>query len=159
MTSVGAPVLIIVCGLPGAGKTTMARSLACERSGVRMCPDEWLEVLDADLWDEPLRARIEQLQWGLSQELLRLGNVVIIEWGCWGREERERLRDQARLLGARVELVFLDPPLDELGRRIEARGQENPPITRRDLERWDALIERPDGDELAGYDVASVLKD
>lgn len=159
MTSVDAPVLIIVCGLPGAGKTTTAASLAVERGGIRLCPDDWMQALDVSLWDEQFRDRVERLQWELGQELLRAGNVVIIEWGTWGRSERVRLRTEAQLLGARVELVFLDPPIDELWRRIEARGQEDPPISRADLEQWDMIVQRPDADELAGYDATMVISD
>jgi len=151
--------LIIVCGLPGAGKTTHATSLAAERGGVRFCPDEWMAALDVNLWDEQFRGRLERLQWDLGQELLRLGNVVIIEWGTWGRDERDRLRTEARVLGARTELVFLDPPVDELWRRIEARGQEDPPITLADVEQWDRTIQRPDAEELAGYDAVTVITD
>lgn len=151
------PTLIIVCGLPGSGKTTLARSLATERSGIRLCPDEWLAALEITLWDERVRSRVEQLQWELAQDLLRLGNLVIIEWGTWGGDERKLLRTQARLLGARVELVFLDPPLDELWRRVQRRGQVDPPITRSDLDDWDKLIQRPSADELAGYDDSVVI--
>jgi predicted kinase len=92
-------------------------------------------------------------------DLLRAGNVVIIEWGTWGREERGRLRVEARTLGAQVELVFLDPPLDELWRRIQERGQIDPPISRSDLEDWDRVYERPDEDELADYDATMVTSD
>jgi predicted kinase len=158
-TSTGGAVLILVCGLPGAGKTTMARSLATERAGVRLCPDEWLGALGMTLWDEPLRERVETLQWNLAQDLLRLGAVVIIEWGCWGRDERDQLRTTAQVLQARVELVFLDPPIEELWRRIEGRGQEEPPISRHDLEHWNTIIERPDQAELGGYDCALVITD
>lgn len=157
MSCVEAPVLIIVCGLPGSGKTTMARQQAAERDGIRLCPDDWLEALGISLWDEQLRERVERLQWELGQELLRLTNVVIIEWGTWGSDERERLRRHARLLGARVELIFLDPPLDELWRRIERRGQEEPAISRSDLDRWDEIIQRPDAEELADYDSSVVI--
>lgn len=149
-------VLIMVCGLPGAGKTTMARSLTEERTGIRLCPDEWLQALEISLWDGVQRERVERLQWELARELLRAGNVVIIEWGTWSRDERDRLRVEARTLGAQVELVFLDPPLEELWRRIQARGQLDPPVAREDLDKWDRAYERPDADELAGYDASSV---
>jgi predicted kinase len=153
------PVLIIVCGLPGAGKTTMARSLATERTGIRLCPDDWLEALDISLWDGRLRDRVERLQWELARDLLRAGNVVIIEWGTWGRDERDRLQLEARTLGAQRELVFLDPPLDELWRRIQFRGQESPQIPREELDRWDRVFQRPDAEELAAYDSSLVITD
>lgn len=159
MSCPATPVLIIVCGLPGAGKTTVATSLAAERGGVRFCPDEWMAALDVTLWDEQFRDRLERLQWDVAQDLLRLGNVVIIEWGAWGSDERQRLRTEARILGARTELVFLDPPIEELWRRIQDRGQEDPPITREDLESYDRTIQRPDPDELAEYDAVTVITD
>ncbi|HEU4842200.1 MAG TPA: AAA family ATPase, partial [Ilumatobacteraceae bacterium] len=54
--------VILVCGLPGSGKTTVSTQLAAGLGAVRMCPDEWLEALGIDLWDGPARDRVEQLQ-------------------------------------------------------------------------------------------------
>jgi len=34
--------LILTCGLPGAGKSTLARQLAANRSALRLTTDEWL---------------------------------------------------------------------------------------------------------------------
>src|SRR5580698_2108248 len=79
--------LIIICGLPGSGKTTLAREFETRLHAVRFEPDEWMEALALDLYDEQSRAKIEQLQWKLGRQLLSVGLTVIIEWGTWGRSE------------------------------------------------------------------------
>src|SRR5262249_59348629 len=85
------PRLIIVCGLPGSGKTTVAKALESRLGAVRFSPDEWLDALSLDVYDEERREKIEALQWKLGQQLLALGLTVIIEWGTWGRSERDAL--------------------------------------------------------------------
>lgn len=144
--------LIIVCGLPGSGKTTEAKRLSLQRPGVRFAPDEWMNALGVNLWDSAMRQRIESLQWVMAKELLRLGTTVIVEWGTWGRDERDSLRTQARELGASVELHHLDVPLDELWRRIQARNAETPPVERSDVEDWAHTFQAPDEAELRQYD-------
>jgi predicted kinase len=37
--------LIIVCGLPGSGKTTFAKALEIRHSAIRFSPDEWMNAL------------------------------------------------------------------------------------------------------------------
>src|SRR6201996_884349 len=96
------PRLIIICGLPGSGKTTLARRLEERLQAVRFSPDEWMQALALDLYDEERRGKIETLQWKMTQQLLTLGQTVIIEWGTWGRSERDTLRIGARALGAAV---------------------------------------------------------
>src|SRR4051794_37583246 len=100
------PTLVVICGLPGSGKTTHARVLERELPAVRFCPDEWMRALGISLHDEARRDRVEQFQWTLAKRLLSLGQSVLIEWGTWGRSERDRLREEARALGARVELHY-----------------------------------------------------
>jgi predicted kinase len=144
--------LVIICGLPGSGKTTAAIELAERRGGIRLSPDEWMDALGANLWDSELRARVEALQWSLGQDLLRVGATVIVEWGTWARDERDALRTRARELGASVELLHLDVPADELWRRIRERDVEDPPIERSDLHTWCQAFQAPDAAELAHYD-------
>jgi predicted kinase len=146
--------LIIVCGLPGSGKTTLAKSLEDRLHAVRLAPDEWMDALSINLHDEESRAKIEALQWKFGQTLLKLGLVVIIEWGTWGRSERDALRLGARNLGAAVELHYVSAPPDVLFGRIQRRGRENPPIAQEALSQWLETFQAPTNEEMALFDAA-----
>ncbi len=146
------PRLIIVCGLPGSGKTTLAKVLERRLRAVRLAPDEWLDALGLDLYDEERRGKVEALQWKFSQELLARGLTVIIEWGTWGRAERDTLRFGARALGAAVELHYLSAPADVIFERIQRRGSENPPIKRDAVSRWFETFQVPTPEEMALFD-------
>jgi predicted kinase len=138
--------LFVTCGLPGSGKTTLAKELETRHDAVRFTPDEWL----TNLWDQDARALVEAQMWTTAQHLLRLGVDVVIDFGSWSRAERDVLREGARALGTPVELHYLDLPIDELERRVVTRNREG--ITRTHLEEWAEVIERPTAAELALFD-------
>ena len=77
---------------------------------------------------------------------------MIIEWGTWGRSERDALRLGARTLGAAVELRYLSAPPDVLFARIQRRNMEYPPIEREVVSRWFALFQEPTPEEMALFD-------
>jgi predicted kinase len=143
--------LILICGLPGSGKTTLARKLAPEVPAVRLCPDEWKHDLGIDYYDEEGRVRLEKRLWQLGQELLALGQSVILEHGFWAREERDALRVAARDLGVAVELHYLEAPVDELWSRLEVRNEEVSRVTAALLDTYevtDLTIEDPPIEEV-----------
>ena len=148
--------LVVITGLPGSGKTTLATELAVSMPACRMCPDDWMMSSGIDLWDASIRAQIETFQLTLALDLLRAGTNVVIEWGVWTRKERDALRDAARSIGAPVELRFLTADTDELWRRSEERDREgrwgSRSILRDELEEWVRTYETPTDDELSTYD-------
>jgi predicted kinase len=152
--------LILICGLPGSGKTTLAKEIAPKVPAVRLSPDEWKHDLGIDYYDEQRRVQLENRLWRLGQELLMLGQSVILENGFWTREERDELRRSARTLGVAVELHYLEAPLEELWRRLQLRNDEARPgvvpIKREDLQSWARRFEAPDAAERALFDQAAL---
>jgi predicted kinase len=116
--------------------------------------------LGINLHDEAMRDRLERLLWQLAQDLLRLGQSVILELGFWARVERDEKRLGARALGAGVELYYLGVPIEELRRRIEQRTAESTvgsvPITREQFGSYLPYFEAPQRAELDLFDDPAV---
>ena len=141
-----------MCGLPGSGKTTLAKQLSKECNAVRFSPDEWLYELGLDFYDDKARIRVEKLQWQLAQELLKSGNSVILENGFWLKAERDNYRSLASQWGVSTKIYFLDMNLEELKDRLIERNKLCTPIVPKvnldNLTKWAALFEPPTEEEL-----------
>jgi predicted kinase len=147
------PRLVLLCGLPAAGKTTMARELEDAYAAVRLNADEWKLALGIDPFDDDARVRLEAQLLALTRGLLTLGTSVILEWGFWARAERDELREMARSLGVAVELRFLDVPYEELVRRVVVRTASGGiPITSDHMETYRGSFQPPTEEELSLFD-------
>jgi predicted kinase len=146
------PTLFLICGLPGSGKTTVAKRLEAENGALRLSPDEWMARIVGTGYDEAKRAEVEGVQWEIAQRVLALGVSVVLESGFWSGAQRRDFRARAAELGADSKLIFLDVPLDQLIERVAKRNVSLPPgsfpIEAADLEVWAARFERPTPDEL-----------
>jgi predicted kinase len=150
------PTLHLMIGLPCSGKTTRARALEHERAALRLTPDEWQIPLFGQDAEDPDHDRrhdqIEKLLWDVAARALTLGINVILDFGCWAREERDDFRARAKVLNAASELHFMDLPDDALLARLAARNAAQPAgtfvIQEQSLRTWIAFFQRPTADEL-----------
>ncbi|TCC22604.1 AAA family ATPase [Kribbella speibonae] len=156
--------LVLIVGLPGAGKTSWAKRVEDERKALRFTPDEWMDALFNTNEFNGRRWVLEsQLFWGVAARALALEVDVILDYGCWSREERDLFRTRAQALGASAEIVVLDLPFEVLWERLERRNADLPPatfsITREELAEWSGRFEIPTADELQNWDRQLVVKE
>ncbi len=155
----------MICGLPGAGKSTLAKRMESERNAIRFCPDEWIEPILANPLDvqerDRLRDPIENLQWELAQTYLQKGLTVILENGFWAEEERSLYAMGALELGAKIELYYLQISDDLQRMRIESRNQNlvSPTfvMTFDEICHGRSVFQPPSVGELAFYDAWEVI--
>ncbi len=150
-----APTLYMLCGLPGSGKTTRAKELEAAGEGVLLNADSWVCRLFPDDAEAAARderkARVHRVQWELAERLLTDGISVIWDHGVSLRAERDHYRHRARKLGAIVQTVFLDVPIETLHERLADRNTNLPAgdfhISVQELNDMAALFEPPTPDE------------
>lgn len=153
------PVLHIMVGMPGSGKTTYAKRLEEATGAIRFTPDEWqLKLFGNDMGSPDHDRRhtaVEDIQWALARQLLQRGVSVIMDFGYWGIDERQCLYDTAKALGAFFRVHYLDVPMEELLRRVEKRNADPEgeafTVTEADMRLWYSWFEPVTPQELAGY--------
>lgn len=148
------PTLHLTVGLPGVGKTSLARRLAAEHRALRLTPDEWMNPLFGESQAGGKRDVLEGRFIWVAHQVLRGGGSVVLDFGCWSPDERYAIRATAELAEARFELHYLELSEGERRARSERRWRETPnvtfQITDEDHDRFVALFQAPTADELEG---------
>jgi predicted kinase len=149
--------LHLMVGLPGSGKTALAKKLEGELGALRLTPDEWHRYLfgqDAAHPDHDERhEKIEVLQWRVAASALVRGFDVILDFGLWAKDERQDFRRRAAALGAETKIHFLDVPFEKLLERVDERNRQvSEDVTFIPLSMMSEYLQRfqaPDKEELA----------
>ena len=79
-----AATLLLMVGLPGAGKTTQAKELTAAHRALRLTPDEWMIPLFGEPMADGKRFVLEGRLITVALQALRLGTSVVLDFGLWG---------------------------------------------------------------------------
>ncbi len=121
------PCLYILCGLPFAGKTTLAKELVNSLAVKRVAIDDinsergiWdnEKGLSSEEWDETYREAYQRIATFLSK-----GESVVDDSANFTVEQRDRLRDIAQQYNASTCVIFVDISLTEARRRWQENRQ------------------------------------
>lgn len=123
-----APLVVMMCGVAGSGKTTYAQRL--ERSGyVRLSIDEeiWASRgrygidYSTEKYEEYKREAENKLRNQLT-ELILSGQQVVIDFSFWQRAKRYEYKRIIEESGGHWELIYLKVSPNELRKRLAIRS-------------------------------------
>lgn len=123
------PLAVLLAGLTGSGKTTIAQALT-EHGYVRLSVDEEVHRLHGrygvDYPENTYFARqrpvLDAVRHQFATEL-SAGHDVVLDHGLWTRDEREDWIQAARHAGGLPVLIHLHAERDELMRRLATRNE------------------------------------
>jgi predicted kinase len=152
----GNPTVHLLCGLPGAGKTTLARQLEAGLPAVRFSLDEWMLRLYPDLhfasgnYGE-LAERCKLLMWDAAGLVLNGGTDVFFYCNLWSRERRAVWAGRAEAAGAAVVVHYVRTPLETSIERAAVRAARNEAGSHRieesDVRHLAGIFEEPEPSE------------
>ena len=158
------PIVYLICGFIGAGKTTFAKKLEEKNGAVRITKDEWSICLIGndptidgyEEWD----TKIIELSREVAFQLAEKGIDVIIDEGFWAKEQRDELRRKIDAIGAKAVMYYVETPIETIRDRVVERNnnltKDSFKISREMLDNYLMYWQPPSEDE--DYILASEVK-
>ena len=120
---VAKPVMVVVSGLPGSGKSYLARSLVAQVSLLPLERDAFRKVLfPRPTYDGAESARLFRACHSLIEEMLRRGVSILLDATNLIEDHRRCLYHIADLLEVKLILVYLKAPPGVVYKRLERRS-------------------------------------
>lgn len=126
------PVIHLVEGPVGSGKSTYAGKLGAELSAPRLILDEWMATLfradrpqtDIVPWYMERKRRCLEQIWSVACDLLESGSSVVLELGLIQQMDRTDFYSRADAAGYALQVHVLDAPREVRLQRVRNRNRE-----------------------------------
>ncbi len=120
--------LVLLCGKPGSGKTTIAKFLQQNHNYIHFSADDFMlklfgEIQQRELFEQKLQIT-KELIYSICDQLLP-NNDVVLDFGFWTKDERQSVI--SRFSTTQVKLVYIKLDDDEIYSRIQNRNNNLQP--------------------------------
>ncbi|MFC0186719.1 AAA family ATPase [Fictibacillus aquaticus] len=123
------PLVVMMCGVAGSGKTTFSQLLE-KRGFVRLSIDEeiwavngrWGIDFPMDKFEEYRKAAEEKLR-GRLIKLIHDKQQVVIDFSFWDRARRDQYKKLIKDSGGKWRLIYLNVHPNDLRERLKLRNQ------------------------------------
>ncbi|MFD7055562.1 ATP-binding protein [Streptomyces mirabilis] len=123
------PVVYLLVGLTGSGKTTYAKRQLVPAGAVRLSVDERVHARHGRYGVDYPERRYFELEAPVVAEvreelvgLIAAGRDAVLDHGLWLRSDREEWKKLVAEASARCRLLYFPVPRDELLRRLDERN-------------------------------------
>ena len=119
--------LIVLCGKPASGKSTLSAKLVAHPGRILIAEDDWLSALfgaEMSSLQDYVRyaAQLRAVMGAHVVQILQTGTSVVLDFQANTLESRTWMRDLGKAAAVPVELHFLDISDAECKARLKARN-------------------------------------
>ena len=117
--------LILVCGLQGTGKTTVAKRIAEDTKSVLLSTDMIRKgILEEPGYTEKEREMIYNLLFEMAEKLLSSGNSVVLDGTFYRKKLRDRVKKIAKKAKSDFHMVEVKCSEEIIRKRMKERKKE-----------------------------------
>ena len=133
-------------GFIGFGKTTIAKQLALDLPAVCLTHDEFMvKLYGCDIPETDFRSdydRVDDILWDLDAQIVRCGGDVIMDYGFWSHQARDKAYAKAKQLTDNVVFHVVQCDMQTAKQRTLMRTEEDQNALHISEDEFDALAKQ-----------------